>query len=102
MAVNNSLNLKKNQIQVLKAEMIKGFSKFDSDLSNSKPKDWDWVATKYQELKKEYESDSKAIFEETLKKPYQQIKILKAQYNNLINKKPYSFVAKLMGHEPYD
>jgi hypothetical protein len=99
MAVHNYLNLKKSQIQGLQSEMIKGFSGFDSDLKVSSVTDWDWVAKKYLELKKKHALDPNADFDKTLKKPFQQAKILKSQYNKLISKKPYSFVAQVMGHK---
>ena len=100
MAVHNYLNLKKSQIQGLQSEMINGFSGFDPDFKISPVSDWDWVTKKYMELKKKHESDPKSGFDETLKKPFQQAKVLKAQYNKLISKKPYSFVALVMGHKP--
>jgi hypothetical protein len=100
MAVNNSLKIKKTQIQGIQSEMIKGFSEFDSDLNISSLTNWDKVKEKYMELKKKHESGELSGFDETLKKPFQQAKILKSQYNGLISKKPYSFVAKLMGHRP--
>jgi len=100
MAVNNYLKFKKTQIQGLHSEMIKSFSDFDSDLNISSLTDWDKVSEKYMELKKKQESDALSDFDEKLKKPFQQAKILKSQYNSLISKKPYSFVANMMGHKP--
>jgi hypothetical protein len=100
MAVNNSLKLKKSQIQEIQSEMIKGFSKFDSDFNISSGTDWDKVTEKYLELKKKHESGELTDFDKVFKKPFQQAKILKSQYNTLISKKPYSFVANMMGHKP--
>jgi hypothetical protein len=62
--------------------------------------DWNKVTEKYLELKKKNESDVLTDFDKVLKKPFQQAKILKSQYNSLISEKPYSFVANMMGHKP--
>jgi hypothetical protein len=98
-AVHNSLKSKKTQILGLQADMIKAFSQLDLDSKISAIGDWNSITKKYLELKKKQESDPIPDFDETFTKPFHQAKILKSQYNSLISKKPYSFVALLMGHK---
>ena len=101
-AVHNSLKSKKTQIIGLQADMIKAFSQLDLENKISTIGDWNSITKKYLELKKKQESDPIPGFDETFTKLFHQAKILKSQYNNLIGKKPYSFVAQLMGHKSLD
>jgi hypothetical protein len=101
-AVHNSLKSKKTQILGLQAELIKAFTQLDSDSKISAIVDWNSITKKYLELKKKQESDPISGFDETFTKPLHQAKILKSQYNKIISKKPYSYVALLMGHKSLD
>lgn len=101
MAVNNSLKSKKIQIQEFQFQMLEGLKAFDlSFLPNQEiiPAN---ISEIYQKVKKNLQEDQFVAFDKKVRKPYQQVKLLKSQYNQLISKKPYSYVAKLMGHQPY-
>lgn len=101
-AVHNSLKSKKTQIIGLQADMIKAFNQLDADSKISAVADWNSITKKYLELKKNQESDPISGFDEAFTRPLHQAKILKSQYNKLVSKKPYSFVALLMGHKSLD
>ncbi|WP_242617468.1 hypothetical protein [Cecembia calidifontis] len=101
MAVNNSLKSKKIQIQDNQFKMMEGLRAFSqSSISNEEIKQ-DRISKLYQNVKKSIQEDQLDAFDKKVRKPYQQVKLLKSEYNRLISKKPYSFVAKIMGHKPY-
>ncbi|WP_245889615.1 hypothetical protein [Cecembia rubra] len=101
MAVNNSLKSKKIQIQDFQFKMIEGLKEFDDSLKSNEAIKPDYISEIYQRVKKNLQEDDFEAFENKVRRPYQQIKLLKSQFNKLISKKPYSFVATLMGHKPY-
>ncbi|MGY6741144.1 MAG: hypothetical protein ACXIUQ_00300 [Cecembia sp.] len=100
MAVHNSMKSKKSQIEGLQLSMEEGIKTLIKDLSNFKLEDPKKLSETFQLAKNALEEDQKEDFHVKVRMPYQKIKLIKAQYNKLISRKPYSFVAKMMGHEP--
>lgn len=101
MAVNNSLKSKKIQIREFQFQMLEGLKAFDLTFMPNKEIMPDNLSKIYQKVKKSLKEDQLVAFDKKVRKPYQQVKLLKSQYNQLISKKPYSFVAKLLGYQPY-
>ena len=57
------------------------------------------IETSYRKAKTNLSIKNQHTFDKEVKLPYQSLKLTKAQYNKLVGKKPYSFVASLMGHK---
>ena len=58
------------------------------------------IEKEFAKAKDENSPKSKSTFETEVRPIIQSLKITVSQYNKLIGKKPYSFVAKVMGHKP--
>jgi hypothetical protein len=102
MVVNNTLNSKKKAIIHYQNLIIEGLSKFGNQVKtepNIDPKTFGLIEGAYKKTKSGLEDKSKNTFESEVKVPFQSLKLTKAQYNKLIGKRPYSFVASLMGHK---
>lgn len=100
MAVHNSMKSKKSQIEGLQLSMVEGIKTLTKDFSNITLEDPKKLSETFQLAKNALEENQKEDFHVKVRMPYQKIKLIKAQYNKLISKKPYSFVAKMMGHDP--
>ena len=100
LAVHNSLKSKKSQMEELRFSMEEGIKALTKDLSGMNMKDTDELSEIFHTAKSALEESHQEAFHLKVRKPYQQIKLLKSQYNQLIARKPYSFVAKIMGHQP--
>jgi hypothetical protein len=100
MAVHNSLKSKKSQIQELQSLMIEEIKALTGVNADENVADSEKLSKKFQQAKSAIKEPQKEEFDKKVRKPYQQIKLIKSQYNQLISKKPYSFVAKMMGHQP--
>ncbi|WP_291782249.1 hypothetical protein, partial [Cecembia sp.] len=101
MAVHNSLKSKKSQIQELQLLMSEGIKTLTDISINEMPSDTQKLSEKFQLAKISITESQEEEFHQKVRKPYQQIKLIKSQYNQLIARKPYSFVAKIMGHQPF-
>lgn len=100
MAVHNAMKSKKSQIENLAELMVKGLQGFsDNQISNDNTSSED-LSKIFQSVKKGVKSNDETRFDLEVRKPYQQMKLLKSQYNQLLAKKPYSYVAQIMGHRP--
>ncbi|MFC0261810.1 hypothetical protein [Fontibacter flavus] len=102
MAVNNAIKTKLKQIIELQEIMIAGMTKINPAISLSPRIDSSVLAgieKEYQQVRSKISDENKDIFKNNIKSPYSNLKLVISQYNKLIRKKPYSFVAKLMGHQ---
>ena len=99
MAVNQSLLAKKNSILRLQAAILDGFKNFGENSSVQaaiSSKAIEQIDSGFRQLKAKVQADAR--FESEIITPYRDLKVTLDQYNRLVAKKPYSFVAKLMGH----
>ncbi|WP_373520611.1 hypothetical protein [Aquiflexum sp.] len=102
MVVNNSLNSKKKAILQYQNSIIKGLSKFGNHVNAEPNVDLNTfvlIEAEYRKTKLTLGDKNVTSFETEVKSPLQSLKLTKAQYNKLIGKRPYSFVASLMGHK---
>lgn len=103
MAVNQTILSKKNTLLDLQANFISGMEKLGVKQAKQPSIDKDtfqWIDQQYQQLKGQTPENKMDKFEQNIRKPYQSIKLKTNQYNQLVSKKPYSFVAALLGHRP--
>lgn len=103
MVVHTSIQSKKKSMLQFQDFLLKGLEKFGSKTHTSPGLDDETlkiIEAEYRKTKAAIESENLKKFEEVLKTPYQSLKLTIAQYNKLIQQKPYSFVASLMGHKP--
>ncbi|MCH6199567.1 hypothetical protein MMU07_08255 [Aquiflexum sp. LQ15W] len=101
LVVNQSFVAKKKAIMQLQQAFFEGLEKSGSPLKNTASFDKDTlqrIDSEYHKAKTNRSPKNESTFEKELKPVYQSLKITVNQYNNLIGKKPYSFVAKGMGH----
>lgn len=102
MVVNNSLNSKKKAILQYQNSIFEGLSKLGNHV-DAKPKidlsTFGLIETAYRKTKTGLSDENKNMFESVVKPPFQSLKLTKAQYNKLVGKRPYSFVAALLGHK---
>lgn len=102
MAVNQSFLAKKNTILKLQQELLERFRALGKDLAEQPdiatpiP---DQIDDGFHFLRSHLAGKEDARFEREVKAPYRDMKVTIDQYNRLVKKKPYSFVAKLMGHK---
>jgi hypothetical protein len=102
MAVHQSLIAKKNAILRLQAAVFEGFKVFGASYSLQpaiSPTVVDQIDEGFRILKAKADAKNNAQFEAKVKIPYGDMKVTIDQYNRLVKKKPYSFVAKVMGHK---
>jgi hypothetical protein len=101
MAVHQSMIAKKNAILRLQAAIFDGFRVFGAHLSLEpaiSPGVVDQIDEVFRTLNAKADAKNNAQFEAKVKIPYRDMKVTIDQYNRLVKKKPYSFVAKAMGH----
>lgn len=102
LVVNQSIISKKKAILNIQGELLKGLEKFGFDLkkeSGLTHQNFQMIDQEYQKAKSELNPQNQKSFEVSIKPEYQLLKITVSQYNKLIKKRPYSFVAKSMGHK---
>lgn len=91
MVVNQTLKTKKEQVHLAYQALIKLLDKVPPRGNSSSPEDYSWLDlpqnTGLPEDKKELYKKRLAI-----------TKLKRHQYNQLIQTKPYSFIAKMMGY----
>jgi hypothetical protein len=102
MVVNNTINSKKKAIIQYQNSIIEGLSKLGNNF-NATPsidmKTFGMIEVEYRKTKANLDDKNQNTFDKEVRLPYQALKLTKSQYNKLIAKKPYSFVAGLMGHK---
>lgn len=101
MAVHNSLKSKKSQILELQMKMSDGIKSLTHMSTEEAMTDSQKFSKIFQDAKSSINESQEEEFHQKVRKPYQQIKLIKSQYNQLIRRKPYSYVAKIMGHQPF-
>jgi len=102
LVVNQSFIAKKKAILQLQQAFFDTLEKSGSPLKNTSSFDKDilqMIDSEYQKAKSNLSPKNESTFEKEMKPVYQALKITVSQYNKLISKKPYSFVAKGMGHK---
>lgn len=101
MVVNITLKTKKNQVFNLQAKVLEELQKIGGEsVIDLRINSNDTTALKatYMRVKNKLDDSEKAIFEKEIRKPFQTAKLIKSQYNELLKKRPYSTVAKLLGY----
>ena len=96
MAVHHSIKTKKSRMDELQSQMTTGIMELVKDTQIPSGD----LSETFQLAKKNIKSGQEDEFHLRVRIPYQRIKLIRAEYNQLIAKKPYSFVAKIMNHKP--
>lgn len=103
LVVNYHLKSKKNQITQLRMDVYQGLERLEqngeSNLGNEAV-ELKNLHAKYALIKQGLKEKQLLVFENEVRKPYRSCKLSAAEYNKLIKTRPYSFVAKVMGHDP--
>ena len=102
LVVNQSLIAKKKAILKIQQAFFESLKKMGfSHLGEVGlfPDSIKMMDTEYHKAKSEITLTGNATFENEIKPFFQSFKITISQYNKLIEKKPYSFVAKVMGYK---
>lgn len=102
LTVNISLNSKKEKIINLQKEILEALKKLgllESEFDENQMSQLLQLRTIFNNAKVKLEKEKTDEFVHSVQNPYRSLKLVLLQYNNTINKKPYSFVAKLMGHQ---
>lgn len=102
LTVNISLNSKKEKIINLQKEILEALKKLgllESEFDENQMSQLLQLRTIFNNAKVKLEKEKTDEFVHSVQNPYRSLKLVLLQYNNTISKKPYSFVAKLMGHQ---
>jgi hypothetical protein len=102
LVVNQSILAKKKSILQLQQAFFDGLEKSGSltkNNANLSKESLRLIDSEYQKVKSNLTSKTEPTFQTEIKPIYQSLKISVSQYNKLIDQKPYSFVAKGMGHK---
>lgn len=103
LAVHNALKSKKSQAIKAQEAFITGLTNlnyqptFKLGLESSNLSEMEKA---YRSVKSELKAKKNEPFEIQVRNPYQAFRMTVLQYNKLIKKKPYSFVAGITGHQP--
>lgn len=103
MVVNSTFKSKKNRVNQLSEQAIAIMGKFGlqgKEASNEKNTLVSVAVQSFQENKEAFLKSNPEIFEKELIPIMKSLKLSKASYNQLVAEKPYSFIAKIMGHQP--
>jgi hypothetical protein len=101
MAVNQTLIAKKSAILRLQTIVLEGFGQFgrkyalEPSIASSV---LDQIDQGFRQLNGAGAFNKSEQFETQVKIPYRDLKVAIDKYNRLVKKKPYSFVARMMGH----
>ncbi|SNS21927.1 hypothetical protein SAMN06295967_105157 [Belliella buryatensis] len=97
MVVRQSFVNKKQQFDSLLESVVVGLSKIsgkpacNADLAS--------IQASIQEVKTKLNTANLTEYDTFVKSPLNQAKLIRLQHNQLITKKPYSFVAKIFGYK---
>jgi hypothetical protein len=103
LVVNQSILTKKKSILQLQRAFFDGLEKSGSltkNNANLSKESLRIIDSEYQKVKSNLTAKTESTFQKEIKPVYHSLKITVSQYNKLIGQKPYSFVAKGMGHKP--
>jgi len=102
LVVNQSMVAKKKTVLQIQLAFFEGLEKLrfahkkEVGLKSDTIK---MIESEYNKAKSILSPKSESIFENEIRPVFQSLKVTISQYNKLIEKKPYSFVAKVMGHK---
>jgi hypothetical protein len=102
LVVNQSMIAKKKAILQIQQALFEGFERLGFAHKREiglHPEAFKTIEAQYQKAKSHEGSTNGPLFKNEIQPVFQSFKITISQYNKLITKKPYSFVAKLMGHK---
>lgn len=97
LVVRQSIQSKKSQFKEFCAQTWLGLQTFQTE--KEEIPSFEEIKKSYLEIKPMVKPDREVYFNQEVRKPYQQAKLVQAQYNKLIVKKPYSFISKLFGYQ---
>jgi hypothetical protein len=102
LTVNYSLNTKKNKVINLQRDILQALKKLgllENQLEDNQSNKLLDLQTIFKNAKAKVDKDNTDEFIDSVQAPYRALKLTLIQYNNTIAKNPYTFVAKLMGHQ---
>ncbi|MCL6260967.1 hypothetical protein M3O96_17820 [Aquiflexum sp. TKW24L] len=103
LVVNQSMIAKKKAILQILQALFDSLGKSGSTPQNPidlQAKTIHYIDGEYLRAKSTLNGKTQSSFEKEIRPVYQSLKVTISQYNKLIGKRPYSFVAKVMGHKP--
>jgi len=103
LVINNSLKSKKSQYYRALGTLVEQLEVIDKKETGKQPvlnKDLGEIEKHYHALKSSADTDFLDRLNGTIKPGLARAKMQLYWYNNLVRKRPYSFVAKIMGHHP--
>lgn len=96
LVVHQGIKSKRSQFFYFCQATSDGIQSINSENKKSKY-DFEELKNKYQDTKSKLKNNQLKFFNDQVRKPYQQAKLIQSQHNKFIAKKPYSFVARLLG-----
>ena len=99
MVIHQSLKSKKKQFETLCDVTWEGLSQVNPEASDKTPS-FERINSLYKKTKSELKDDQLGFYNAQIKKPIQEAKLIRIHYNNIIAKRPYSFVAKIFNIQP--
>lgn len=97
LVVRQGIKSKRSQFSQFCTETWAGLQSIKSEGNKSKP-DFEELRKIYLEVKSKLKTEELTQFDNQVRKPFQQAKLIQSQHNLFIAKKPYSFVARLFGY----
>ncbi|UJP64596.1 hypothetical protein [Mongoliitalea daihaiensis] len=101
--VNSTFKNKKQRLVWLSGQVFTIMYSLDNTLTQPTSEKLDEVHVAIESFRRHKEDLKKAnpeVFENELLPTIKSLKLAKAAYNQLLEEKPYSFIAKIMGHQP--
>ncbi|AFL85878.1 hypothetical protein Belba_3375 [Belliella baltica DSM 15883] len=98
LVVSQGIKSKRSQFSQFCQLTWKGLEKYNLEKKDGK-KGFEELRKKFLEAKSKLNTEDLLQFDIEVRKPFQQAKIIQSQHNLFIAKKPYSFIAKLMGFQ---
>lgn len=103
LVVNNTFKTRKEKLSKLSSQAFEVMAKIENKQTSPREEILlETVLNKYQIHKATLQKANPEIFEKELLPLIKSLKISKAAYNQLIAQKPYSFIAKLTGHQAFN
>ncbi|GHB24729.1 hypothetical protein [Mongoliitalea lutea] len=103
MVVSSTFNNKKKRLLLLAEQALLVMNKIDNSITVQNSGNLQFVEQvikSFQEKKDSLLSSNADTTEKSLIPTMKNLKMAKAGYNQLLAEKPYSFIGKLMGHQP--
>ncbi|MFD2036750.1 hypothetical protein ACFSKL_18240 [Belliella marina] len=99
MVVYQSLQSKKKQFEIRCKETWSGMAKINPEILEATP-NFEKIQSTYKTIKSELRDDQLGLYNTEIKRPLQEAKLIRIHFNNLISKKPYSFVVRIFNIQP--